>query len=359
MASKSILVYFTLAIVGVRTVTCINCTINDLIDSCVPLNRTCNGESGECECPTGQPVQLSPQIPCLRYRNLGEVCLHNRQCSQVKNAVCVATFLFPVEINSIPTYKQWFFYNQINDDEDDDVNFLLNKMYGRCRCKTGFRTVPGRQCVYTGRNTRVACNQTNDCRTLVPGSLCDHKSGFCRCRSGRYLDQGQCQPVANLHGQYCLANSDCLQSNSSMDCINSRCVCSTGYYFRNETGCVQNKRCSPGHMWNNTHLICQPLAIGTCTMCPLIIKLVLIILIKLAFFNIVRHLCLERSRRARTSGHQSRRYRHADPSRRSNCQSNSLLSLPDYETILSDQNCVACQMDRLPTYEEAVGKGKS
>lgn len=332
-------------------------------DLCSKFNLTCNHVTGKCKCPSKSSVFLSPEIPCLPHKSLGDICLHTLQCNSVQNSICIATFLFPVEITSAPTYKQWFFYNQISDD--NEMNFLLNKMFGRCRCKNEYRTSNDKECVYAGRSIPgTKCSLSIDC--AHQNSFCDESISQCSCQPGFYFDtqQNLCHAVESLHEQFCISPADCLMPNSSMDCISSQCLCSTGYHYKKGIGCVRNKLCSRGFTWNITLHECQPLIMmETCPLCPLLIRLFLIILIKLAFFNIIRHICTERSRRESHSiNHQHqyplpnmRRFNNVDYAniRRSNGQSSSLLSLPDYETILIDQNSQFDE-ERLPSYEEAV-----
>ena len=365
------------------------------------LKLICDVQSGRCQCPSTMPVRLSPEIPCLPYKFLGDLCIHSDECGQIENSVCVATFLFSIKIlNKTPSFKQWFFYNKIHND--DDMNYLLNKLYGRCRCQKGFRAANRSQCIPSTFDTPVVCDNQRDCAS-IPNAYCNRER--CRCPHGYYYDSSdkhRCNEIINLYGEFCASSSDCFIQQSNMECKNSRCICSRQYSYHNETGCVRNYNICDNESTTNIGVrnqkrqsnLCQQQTspLSTINICRFVVKSFPLILIAIIISNLF---CYIRTRKSSSSlshrlfRHQReiheirRRFSEQEQHRRQinsnnnhhlssidqndqRIQSCSLLSLPDYETVFSDNNqtmpVITCQnhnqhhhpQERLPTYEEAI-----
>nr|XP_046915245.1 uncharacterized protein LOC124495855 [Dermatophagoides farinae] len=356
------------------------------------LNLFCDEKSGRCECPAKMPVRLSSEIPCLPYKHLGDLCIHSDECRQTENAVCIATFLFSIKIlNKTPSFKQWFFYNKIHNDED--MNYLLNKLYGRCRCQKGFRAITPTQCIPSTFDTSIICNHENDCLSIR--GHCDRNR--CRCPNGYHYDliKERCDEIFNLHLHFCASSSDCYIQQSNMECKNQKCVCTRNYSFHNDTGCVQLDICNSetttttirlrNHQRQSNTPICQQQlssSFSTINVCRFVIKSFPLILIVIIISNL---LCYIRTRKSSLSNrlyrhhreiHDLRRRYSEEQRQRTNSsmnhlsivpndrtiQSCSLLSLPDYETIINNEMPVIIEnhrnyqnlQERLPTYEEAI-----
>lgn len=328
------------------------------------LNQWCDPSLGKCRCRPESPVYLSEEIPCLRYKRLGDLCIHSSECHQIEHAACVATFLYSVKtLRKTPNYKQWFFYNKIHND--DDINYLLNKLYGRCRCQQGFRAKNPFECIRSGIQTPFQCHHQSDC--LAMKASCDFDQNRCLCPKGWHFDYyfSRCREIRDLHGRFCASSSDCFLQQSNMECKNSACVCLRNYTFHNQTGCILKDICSDGGFWNTTIHSCQSsqsstIPFSSIAFCTFIIKTFPIILVTIIIFNLF---CYVRGRKnsiqpyemddflTTTSSSSTtsrvtrpqffcRRYDRIDLNDRSvnRIQSISLLSLPDYETVLINSN---------------------
>lgn len=329
-----------------------NCTtMSDMCSN--DLKLICDHYTGECKCSLDSPVRLSPEIPCLKYKKLGELCIHSAECGLTPHAFCIATFLFSIKVLSkTPTYKQWFFYNKIHND--DDMNYLLNKLYGRCRCGKGFRAIDPYKCTYAGVEAPFRCNHEADCFSI--NGHCDQNR--CVCSNGSHYDtiKGHCDKMLNLYGQFCAASSDCFSQQTNMECKNSICICSRNYDYNNSTGCIRRDICAESNVWNTSLKNCP-----RSTAYIVLVKSLPLVLIIIIILNVT---CYIRGRSLPSSSLSSRslssvnQINHHDPSRRytlnesTNRTSYSLLSLPDYETVFNG-TAVSFE-ERLPSYEEAV-----
>jgi len=220
------------------------------------LNES-NPSLGLCACPASHPIRLSSDIPCLRAKLLGEVCLHSRECTAVQNAACFATILFPFELLSIPTYRQWYIYNQIT--ESNELNYLLNKVYGECRCKAGYRGTRPDKCVSKSRDTWRSCLNETEC--TLPHSICNIHQGRCLCSVDFFYDRklDLCTEILSQYQQFCVISSDCQVRDPNLQCIKSRCACAVGYRFTNATNqCLPTKECEYGQVWSNSSASCEP-----------------------------------------------------------------------------------------------------
>lgn len=310
------------------------------------LNQVYNKNIGRCQCPSCKPIHLASDIPCLQAKWLGQVCLHSKECSSVQNAACFATILFPVELLSVPTYRQWYVYSQITESEH--LNYLLNKVYGQCRCKAGFRTLHETKCVSKGADTLRSC--TNGTLCSITNSHCDLNLDRCLCSSGFFFDQKEksCIEIGHLYGQFCVTSSDCQVADPNLQCVNSSCACAQGHQLGNQTRCIAAPAaCQSGQVWNQTLSLCE--AESSLLLNSLLVKIVLILLLKLIICNLVRIACYsKRGIARRDSSRMDRRTRFLQSG-----QSHSLLSLPPYEAIANDHNRFS-QVEHLPTYEEAL-----
>lgn len=367
------------------------------------LNQSCSQTSGACTCLNpNTPILLSNEIPCLRAKLLGEVCLHSLECSMVENAACYATILFPLELQSLPSHRQWYIYSQIT--ESGELNYLLNKVYGQCRCTSGYRAVSPQRCLpkdslSTGQSCRselinnteqqllsLGANSSSDenllsTTCLTPHSHCDQKRQQCSCDSGFTFDEQlqTCHPLEDRHGQFCVVNADCQQKSGDPNLVCSkqfRCSCSQGFIRSpNATACPLPRDCTglPGTSWNSATLSCEshsPVMFDS-----LLVKIVLLLLLKLIICNLVRIACYSKriaATAAATDSHRGHRgSRFFESTRQVADQSRSLLSLPPYESICQQSDnsslslsvsashfhCEDSPSDSLPpTYEEALHK---
>ncbi len=340
----------------------------------VELNQSCNQSSGACSCPPSAPILLSAEIPCLRAKLLGQVCLHSRECASVGQAACYATILFPLELQSVPSHRQWYIYSQIT--ESGELNYLLNKVYGQCRCRSGYRAVSPDRCVpKDGASTGRSCAAAGELQTLnssiaeqqpqqelinltsnscLPNSHCDQMRQQCVCDSGFVFDdrlqscsplqQHQQQRQLDRLGQFCVVNSDCQADGGdpNLQCSKSRCVCAQGFSrSTNATACPVPRDCSqPGQSWNAATLACE--SHSSLMFDSLLVKIVLLLLLKLIICNLVRIACYSKRIAAAAdagnhggSGSSSRHRgsRFFESTRQVADQSRSLLSLPPYESI--------------------------
>lgn len=318
------------------------------------FNQSCNLSTGRCTCPLEEPILLSSDIPCLKGKLLGQVCLHSLECSTVPNAACFATILFPLELQSVPTYRQWYIYQQIT--ESGELNYLLNKVYGQCRCKAGYRAIASNRCLSKSANTKRACHNSTDC--TLSRSSCNEQHGECFCGPGFVYDseQGSCSQLGEAYGQFCVISTDCQAIDPNLQCIKSRCACAQSLPRpANQTTCpFPPKECPPGQIWNQEASLCEERASSMLN--SLLVKVVLLILLKLIICNLLRMACYSKRIAAAQQDlrgiHPGSRF---FESSRQNGQSRSLLSLPPYEVIISEPIDGARQPeDCLPTYEEAL-----
>ena len=332
-----------------------NCILHDLCSK--QLNQFCDHNTGHCRCHGNKPIRLSDEIPCLRTKLLGHVCLHSMECSWIPNAACFATILFPVELLSVPTYRQWYIYNQIT--ESNELNYLLNKVYGQCRCKSGFRAVNSQKCITKDIDTSYACHNSTDC-LFLPNSNCDLYLGTCLCSRGFYYDTDQqsCLRVGQLRGKFCVSSSDCQVLDPNLQCVKSRCVCGHGYRpdLTNKTNpCIVSLNCEQTELWNQTNSSCEPQSYVIFN--SLLIKILLLLLLKLIICNLIRIMCYSKRQIA---GQNIRRIHGRAFYLQNGPQSHSLLSLPPYDAISNHSNNVTVsngctlQTEHLPTYEEAL-----
>ena len=330
-----------------------------------------------CKCPPDKPVRLSPEIPCQRLKALGEVCLHSSECDGPQSA-CIAALLYPVELHSIPNYRSWYIYNQITGS--DDLNYLLNKVYGQCRCRTGFRSSSNRTCLARDKaQTKFNCSMKDfpdPCTSLVQYSRC--MSGVCQCEKGRLFNSHteRCYSIAAAyHGQFCVTSVDCQSSNDTdhpLHCSKGRCSCPLGFRFSsNASACVSLRRCDLGFFWNRTTARCEPLSEMSLFYNSLLLKIFLLLLVNLFVLNLIRYACyarffqarevalpfrtddeLESTLRNRSSRHHLHHHQrshhhhhhrsssnHSQLCRAGRCaQSQSLLSLPPYDLLYNPAN---------------------
>ena len=327
-----------------------------IIIKCSIISIRAESNCTECNvdqhCPPDRPIRISPDIPCLEAKLLGNVCLHSSQCETIPNAACLATILnwMPMELVTVPTYRQWYIYSQITN-VSDELSYLLNKVYGKCGCKHGYHAYNESRCHPTGADTGQQCTEMSDC--LHSNSLCKSSINRCFCMDGyRYhSNKNECVPInGNNYRKFCVLSSDCQIYDPNSECNKSKCTCNGAFRYEPIRGrCESIEPCRTGNEWDPLNNRCK--ASRSILFNTFLLRVILFVLLNVVTYHIVRIVCCTSGRASIGSQvsidtNENDRYE----------QSHSLLSLPPYESICNDvpSNETFPSADELPTYEEAL-----
>ena len=114
----------------------------------------CNIKLGFCECHSDYPIPVPKTGFCLDYRNLGEGCLLDEQCSRMGDRICSES----KQIDSM-TENDIRLHFELRDD---NIIALLN---GKCQCKPGYRQVNG--ICYQILIENFECSWSSQCNNTV------------------------------------------------------------------------------------------------------------------------------------------------------------------------------------------------
>jgi hypothetical protein len=217
--------------------------------------------SSVCTCPSTSYYNGSS---CVAYTLVGfactssSQCIGNSTCSSSQVCTCISSTYFNAATGTCLTLLT--FGQACGSSLQCSTNMICSG--GLCLCSASSYFVSP-NCV--SRTTYGgACSGTVLCDTTV-GLVCT--SSVCTCSNTQYwaTSTNGSQACANLRtlGQSCSANTDCVNSATSVKCVSSLCECDSSGYYLDQTNvvCVALKglgvACTPTNHFECASLNCD------------------------------------------------------------------------------------------------------
>ncbi|CAG2108990.1 unnamed protein product, partial [Medioppia subpectinata] len=241
------------------------------IQECV-YGSHCNRKTGYCECIGNYPLEVPQLNGCLRTENLGQHCVHSKQCEHTLNAICVdkdSVELNKVELIGNQLLRKYYrrqrqVFDRIGEKYGSADGY---KSMGRCQCRAG-HWIKTKGSLITCEKQRLLnsdCIGSHTCLVLDSNSHCDALRGHCICDAGYGYDtdRNQCRLNSIKVGFSCINEKECRNWDINTLCSSTICRCIPEYeYDFNSQRCkpvVAEKMCGYGLKWDDNTGGCEAL----------------------------------------------------------------------------------------------------